>query len=364
MRLVLLAHPEHKRVASLQAALHSRRLPEARVLAWRDWLRQPERLFSLLDQPCWLKLEAPGEDADTQQLLIAQGARLQNRPVPPLLAHGEIGHAGLWFAGFESALQGLAGALAQRPWVRCLNTPDAIRLMCDKLVCQHHLQHHGLAIPGLLGPFGCFAELQYLMAQCRQRRVFVKQRYGSSASGVVAVDSNGRGQWRASSSVEMVAGEGRLFNSKRIRQYRDTEVVRLIDRLASNPLYAEAWVPKPMLDGQRFDLRVVCLAGQPMHRVARFADCAMTNLHLGASRRSVSDCLSPAAIERLERTARKVAANLPGGRVAGVDLIATERRVHVLEVNAFGDWLPRLQWHGQTIHEAQIALLQRLHCNE
>lgn len=358
MRLVLLAHSAHKRVASLQAALAALGLPAATVVAWRDWLSRPECLTTRLDEPCWLKLEAPGEDEATQRLLIARGAELAGAPAPRPLGYGEIGDGAFCFEGFESALADLARTLAARPWVRCVNSPESIRLMCDKLACQRHLLAAGVEVPTLLGAVADFAELRQTMAERGARRVFVKPRYGSTASGVVALETDGGSRWLATSSAEMT-GEARprLFNSRRVRRYRDAAAARLIDALAPERLYAEVWIPKPSWSGRGFDIRLVTLAGRPAHRVARLSSQPMTNLHLGAERGRVEERLSPAAVTALEAAAARVARSFPQALVAGVDLIATERRVSVLEVNAFGDWLPRLLWRDRSVHAEEIELL-------
>ncbi|WP_137937890.1 STM4014 family protein [Chitinivorax sp. B] len=358
MRLVLLAHPAHPRVTSLQQVLVAQHLPPAVVVSYRDWLTDPTMLLAALQAPCWLKLEAPGEAEQMSDVLIARGAAASGQVTPPALRHGELAHSAWWFRGFADALRELEVALWQRPWVRCVNPPATILAMCDKLACQQRLQQHGIDTPLLLGAVTGFADLQAQMQQQAIRRVFVKPRYGSSASGVVALETDGRGRFAATTSVEMqTSPTPQLFNSLHIRRYRDQAVAVLIDALTPNALYAEAWVPKPRSGNQRFDIRMVTLAGQPTHRVVRLSHHPMTNLHLGNQRGSVENYLSLAAIERMEATTDLVAACFPESHVAGIDMIVTERRCHVLEVNAFGDWLPQLQWRGKTVHEAQVAAL-------
>ncbi|MBB5016849.1 glutathione synthase/RimK-type ligase-like ATP-grasp enzyme [Chitinivorax tropicus] len=356
MRWVLLANPAHPRVASLQAALAEAGLPLAQVVSYQDWLSRPATLWQALDSPCILKLEAPGEHAWVQDHLIATGAALQGAARPAALAHGELAHQAWWFSGFQHHLHGLDQALQARPWVRCLNPPTTVLAMCDKWACQQALAASGLSVPDQLGLVGGFAQLQAQMLQQGLRRVFVKPRYGSSASGVVALAHDGRSRWVATTSVEMTLA-GRLFNSLKIRRYHDQAVVTLIDALAPNALYAEAWVPKPQAGGGRFDVRVLCLGQSPLHRVARVSRSPLTNLHLGNQRRAVEDCLDAPRVAALERVASQAAGCFPDAWLAGVDLIVGARQCHVLEVNAFGDWLPRLTWQGQTVHQAEVALL-------
>ncbi|MFZ2268105.1 MAG: STM4014 family protein [Azonexus sp.] len=368
LRLVLLAHPGLPRVDSLQAALAAAGHQAASVVAWQDWLRNPDCLLPHLSSssgdPVWLKLEAPGEAPGCLDQLLDLSARAAGLAPPAPLLPGELAHGALGHAGFQAALHGLQAQLAAHPAVRCFNPPADILAMADKLACQQTLQAAGVPVPPLLGAISSFEELVEKLRQTGRRRVFVKPRYGSSAAGVVALESDGHGRYRATSSVEMVDTDDpaspRLFNSLRIRRYAGPQLPRLIDALAPHAPYLEQWVPKPRLGRHSFDLRVLTLARQACHRVARLAPHPLTNLHLGNQRGAVEDCLDPAAQSQLASAAASAAACFPDSLMAGVDIIVNRGRAHVLEMNACGDWLPRLSWQGQTVHQAEIALMEQL----
>jgi hypothetical protein len=366
LRLVLLAHPEQARVGSLQAALAAAGQPAARLVSWRDWLDTPDILTSHLAAhggPTWLKVEAPGEIAGSHDLLLRQGALAAGVAPPAPLLRGELAHGALAHVGLQSAMNRLRAQLADHPEVRCFNPPKDILAMADKWLCQQTLQSHGVPVPPQLGEIDGFESLTEKLRQTGQRRVFVKPRYGSSAAGVVALESDGRGRYRATTSVEMVETDGqapRLFNSLRVRRYVGPQVSRLIDALAPHAPYLEQWVPKPRIGTRSFDLRVLTLAGQACHRVARLAPHPLTNLHLGNQRGAVEDCLDADDQARLAATAASAAACFPDSLMAGVDIIVSRGRAHVLEMNACGDWLPRLNWLGRSVHQAEIALMERL----
>lgn len=318
-------------------------------------------MAAALDAPCALKLEAPGEDAATLHAQIQRGARCAGKPPQPPLAHGELAHGRLTYLGLEDALTKLAAFLAERPWVRCLNPPADILNQCDKLACRVRLDGAGIPQPPLLGEIDGFAALEAAMQAHDCARVFVKPRYGSSAAGVVALSRNPQGRFIAETSTEIVRGTNglRLFNALRVRRYRDREVAELINALSPQRLYAERWIPKPVRAGRGFDVRIVTLAGEPQHRVARSAPHPITNLHLGAARGTLEAWVDTSSVGAVEAAARRVAACFPHSAIAGIDLIVRRTRVHVLEVNAFGDWLPRLRWRGQLLHDTQAAWLRQ-----
>ncbi|MNT22501.1 hypothetical protein D3C72_1578850 [compost metagenome] len=263
-----------------------------------------------------------------------------------------------WFAGFTNAMQGLARQLAAMPQIRVFNAPAEICLMTDKLACQRHLAAHGVPIPALLGPVQSYEHLQSLLHEHQLDRVYLKPRYGSSASGVVAYRRNKAGRHQATTSAALHRTEGatRLMNSKRMARYEsEHDIAALVDALASQELYAEAWLNKPRCGDSHYDLRVVTVAGQPAHRVARIGAQMMTNLHLDNQRGDAAGLLNAADMAALEAASAQAARAFPHSHVTGYDLVVRHGQAHVLEANAFGDLLPGLLWQGADTYAAQLA---------
>lgn len=356
--LTLLATQGSKRVRLMQAARAQLRLPPAHVLEWRDWLAQPALLEAALRQPGRLKIEPPGDDPAAHLLLLQAGWRLLERPPVAAPAHGELLAMDAWFAGFSNAMQGLARQLATLPAIRVVNAPAEIVRMTDKLACQRHLAAHGVPIPALLGPVHGYDHLQALLHEHDLDRVYLKPRYGSSASGVVAYRRNKAGRQQATTSAALYRTEGitRLMNSKRMARYETQhDIAALVDALAAQELYAEAWLNKPRCGDSHYDLRVVTLCGQPSHRVARMGQQMMTNLHLDNRRGDAAGLLNAADLAALEEASAQAARAFPHSHVTGYDLVVRQGQAHVLEANAFGDLLPGLLWQGIDTYTAQLT---------
>lgn len=353
---VVLGVAASKRLRGLQAARAALGLPPARLVPWRDWLADPACLDAALAPDVRVKIEPPGDDVEVHARLLHAGAHLLDRPARAPLQHGELCATDVWFAGFEQALARLAAQLAPFDVV---NDPAEIALMTDKWRCQQHLAAHGLPTPTLLGRIGGFDELEALLRRHGLERVFVKARHGSSAAGVVAFRRNARGDLQATTSAHLVEGldTPRLFNDKRIRSYTaPREIARVIDLVAAQDAYVEAWVPKPRCGAGHFDLRVLALDGEPAHRVARVGLRPMTNLHLDSRRADPAALLRAEELALMEDAARRAAAAFPRSRVIGFDLVVKGRRAHVLEANAFGDLLPGLLWQGRDAYVAQAGV--------
>lgn len=349
MRLAVVGNPGNRRVGLFAAAVRRAGLPAPRVLSWLEILTsdpEPFKPYSLV------RIEAAGEDEEVDRILRGSADPLR---------HGEIGGSASWFAGFGAAL-GKVVALASE--ARLLSRPEDIRVMFDKAVCHHKLESAGVPVPPALGfsPSGW----DDLVRSCPWRRVFVKPRHGSSASGVLALEFGGRpgrgGRVQATTSVEVA--DGRLFNSLRVRRYRDErEIAAIVDRLARDGLHVERWYPKADLSGMVMDVRVVLVGGRPTHAVGRGSRSApMTNLHLGGDRIDAAAIRAEAGEDAwlaAMETCERVAALFPGTLQIAVDLMfGVGWRGHAIaEVNAFGDLLPGLHVDGRDTYDAQIAAL-------
>ncbi|PWF55387.1 STM4014 family protein [Massilia glaciei] len=360
--LVMLGAGGGKRVRHMQSARQHLGLPPATVLEWQAWLDRPAALAALLARPCGFKVEAPGDDPAIQHRMATQGCALLGRALPDVPAFGELAVSDAWFAGFSAAMRALAAQLDEFPHVRVVNAPHEIVIMTDKLACQQHLRSHDVPIPPLFGQIEGYAHLRDLLDELGLDRVFVKARYGSSASGVIAYRRNRRGAEQATSSAHLVRGAGptRLYNVKRLRTYTaHDEIAELIDLLASQHAYVEAWLPKPRTGGGHYDVRVVTLAGQPAHRVARVGARMMTNLHLDNQRADVDTLIGEVGRDALDAVARRAAAAFPSSHVIGLDLVLHNDKAKVLEANAFGDLLPGLLWRGHDTYAAQLRQFNR-----
>jgi hypothetical protein len=198
----------------------------------------------------------------------------------------------------------------------------------------------------------------------------VKLAHGSSASGVLAVETTASGRIRATTSVERTS-DGSLHNSLRIRRYTDeAQIAAIVDTLAPDGLHIERWLPKASLGNRSADLRIVVVAGRATHAVVRTSRSPLTNLHLGGARGELAAVRVLAGDRWAEALSisERAAACFPGTLCVGVDLLPAIgwRRFAVGEVNAFGDLLPRLTGlpgsgaEGLDTYAAQIAAFRSL----
>ncbi|MET9467622.1 STM4014 family protein [Streptomyces sp. NPDC006544] len=347
-RWAVVGNPENRRVALFAAAVRDAGLPAARIVPWARVLREGGAAFGPDEL---VRLDSPGENTEVDRALrgLEESTRVEG--------------GARWYARFTAAVRSLTGGIR-------LDDPDELAVLFDKRSCHRALDAAGVPVPrsptsGGGAPVRGWDDVRALMDAHGMPRVFVKPAHGSSASGVVAVETAGRGRVRAATSVE-AAEDGRLHNSLRVRRLTgEREIAALVDALAPDGLHVERWWPKASLGGRAADLRVVVMAGRATHAVVRTSLSPMTNLHLGGSRGDLSavvEAAGPRWADALD-VCERAAACFPGTLCVGVDLLPAVgwRRFAVAEVNAFGDLLPGLTGlpgsgaEGLDTYAAQVA---------
>lgn len=353
------SHPSgQRRTQRLREALSRRQLPTPRVFDYMTLLSAPDVVLDAAQGAIAVKLDSPGAGDEVHDAFVRRGASLVDGARASPRGHGELVDAHLRFHGFADLLQSMASAL---PTVRWLNAPGDILRMCDKWRCQQALQATGAQTPAMLGLIEGYAHLQSMLDAGGHDRVFVKARYGSSAAGVVAYRRHRDGRAVACTTVgiRQAGDRTRLFNQLQLQRYTRTgEIAALVDALATQGAYAEAWVAKPRASNdpaRHFDLRVIACNGEARQRVARLSSGPMTNLHLGNQRADLQHLLDDDAGVRIERAVAQASTAFPHSRCIGFDLIPLRDRCVFLEANAFGDDLQDVTWQGRDACDDQVA---------
>lgn len=373
LKFVLVANLETRRVELFQQALTRFGLPIAELVPYEKLLAGQCSLAEWDAPALWFRFDAPERNFAVDRALIAAGAGFEDRG--PHQRIGEMGAYELpadkgrilyprqWYLGWRQRLQEWAKQI-QGP---ALNHPEDIATMFDKVQCQRILANHNIPIPRSLNHHTSIVNYEHLREQMTAQdcqRVFVKLAHGSSASGVVAYERRGAAE-RAITTVERVEanGEVRFYNSRKIRQYSDSNhIADIINFLLAESAQAEAWMPKARLQGREFDARVVVIGGKARQAVLRVGNSPMTNLHLGNDRREISALPKALTLEswhEMLRTCERAAACFPRSFYCGIDLlIAPNLRDHsILELNAFGDLLQGITWQGWDTYTTEVAML-------
>jgi hypothetical protein len=369
-RYVLVANPGTKRCETYRrelAAFWAARgaTPDVELVPWAEVVPRDGSLDGLptFDRPAVVRLESPGKDDEVTRLLLEAGARA-DPTAPPCdwrslpMPKGLLVRPGLWFRGFRRVLEGLHKSFAARPQLRPTACPLAVAEMFDKTATCRRLHAAGVPVPPRLEyPADVFAEL-VADAPDRWPTAYLKLNTGSSATGMVFLRlAADRVHFVGTTTVAEI--DGRFFNTRRLRTVTGPDLDRVSGFIISEGAIVQRGVPMAQLDGQNFDLRVVCVYGTPAATIFRLSSNPMTNLHLGGRRGDFARCRAAvptrAWLDALDHCAD--AAGCFDSAVAGVDVVFERgfARHYVLEVNAFGDFFPGwVDARGRSVHSQEI----------
>jgi hypothetical protein len=373
LRYVVLANPGSKRwlayAADLTAFWQDRGdRPDVELVHWAEVVPRDGNLdgLSAFDRPALVRLESPGQDFAVTRLLLQAGARDAaneadgNWDTLPY-RKGQLVRPRLFYQGFLRVLRGLRQAFDARPHLQPLACPLAVGELFDKNATTARLTAAGLPCPPSLdAPVTSEALLDELRARHWQT-AYVKLNTGSSASGIAVVHALERRPWATSSVIRL---DGDFYSTRRLRRCEGEELHAVLHFLLREGACVQRGIPMAQIDGENFDVRVVVLHGEPAFTVFRLSPWPMTNLHLGGRRGRVESCrrvVPPRAwLDALDDCVR--AARLYPCAMVGVDLLFERGylRHYLLEVNAFGDFFPRLtDDQGRTVHRAEIEATAR-----
>jgi hypothetical protein len=376
-RYVLIANPGTKRCETYRRELlayWSARGESAdlEIVPWADVVPRGGCLDGLpaFDRPAVVRLESPGKDDWVTRLLLEAGA--SDDPLEPPrdwraleIPKGLLVRPGLLYCGFRQVLAGLRRSFDARPHLRPTACPLAVAHMFDKNHTLATLAAAGVPVPGWVPPeqVSSFEDgLFHVLCHPAWPVVYAKLNTGASATGIVVVHNRPEAVY----GVTTMAQVGREFyNTRRVRHVRDHEISECLGLLQREGMTVQRGIPMAQIDGQNFDVRVVCVYGKPVASIFRLSSLPMTNLHLGGRRGDFARCRaeipSRAWLDALDHCVE--AAGCFDSAVAGVDLVFEHgyRRHYVLEVNAFGDFFPGwVDADGRSIHALEIeATLSR-----
>lgn len=368
MRLpwIVIGNPENRRVTMFQQALLARGCAEAAVVSWRALLeRGLEPLERIGHAEALVRIDSAGEDFEVERGLLRLGheealaagvSAIEPAAVDRLEPdRGRILCPRQAHLGFERLLRDLERLFREQPGWRLLNPPATIAELFDKRLTSRRYRAAGLPVPEFLDGVGSVDELRTAMDGRGWRSVFVKLSCSSSASCLAVYHRRPDGE-HAMTTTEM-ASTG-WYNSLRVRRVSGAALEQLLGFLIREGSQIERQVPKARLDGAFFDCRVLCVAGEPAFTVVRQNRHPITNLHLGGWRGDTGSFLAHVPTAELEAAlgSCRAVATLHESFQLGVDLMyeAGFTGHRVIEANAFGDLLPRLERDGLSVYEWQV----------
>ena len=241
-----------------------------------------------------------------------------------------------------------------------LNTPDALLRALDKKETKEVLMDKGLKVTPMLPSPQSFDELRQLLADCG-RGCFLKPRYGSGAGGIMAVRYQpNRNKWVVYTTLQQV--DGVIHNTKRIhRLSTEKEMIPLAEAVMQTEAILEEWIPKEQLQGENYDLRVVCRESEIDYIVVRCSKGSITNLHLNNKAHWWNELSLPEVVRQQIYFQCQEAVQSLDLQYAGVDVLI-ERGTdipYIIEVNGQGDHVYQDMFAHNSIYIQQIKNIKK-----
>ena len=241
-----------------------------------------------------------------------------------------------------------------------LNTPDALLRALDKKETKEVLMDKGLKVTPMLPSPQSFDELRQLLADCG-RGCFLKPRYGSGAGGIMAVRYQpSRNKWVVYTTLQQV--DGVIHNTKRIhRLSTEKEMIPLAEAVMQTEAILEEWIPKEQLQGENYDLRVVCRESEIDYIVVRCSKGSITNLHLNNKAHWWNELSLPEVVRQQIYFQCQEAVQSLDLQYAGVDVLI-ERGTdipYIIEVNGQGDHVYQDMFAHNSIYIQQIKNIKK-----
>lgn len=241
-----------------------------------------------------------------------------------------------------------------------LNTPDALLRALDKKETKEVLMDKGLKVTPMLPSPQSFDELRQLLADCG-RGCFLKPRYGSGAGGIMAIRYQpNRNKWVVYTTLRQV--DGVIHNTKRINRLSvEKEIIPLAEAVIQTEAILEEWIPKVQLQGENYDLRVVCRESEIDYIVVRCSKGSITNLHLNNKAHWWNELsLSEEVRQQIYFQCQEAVQSLDL-QYAGVDVLI-ERGTdipYIIEVNGQGDHVYQDMFAYNSIYTQQIKNIKK-----
>lgn len=241
-----------------------------------------------------------------------------------------------------------------------LNTPHALLRALDKKETKQVLMDRGLKVTPMLPSPRSFDELRELLTGCG-RGCFLKPRYGSGAGGVMAIRYQpNRNKWVVYTTLQQV--DGVIHNTKRIhRLTTEKEMIPLAEAVMQTEAILEEWIPKEQLQGENYDLRVVCRESEIDYIVVRCSKGSITNLHLNNKAHWWNELSLPEVVRQQIYFQCQEAVQSLDLQYAGVDVLI-ERGTdipYIIEVNGQGDHVYQDMFAHNSIYIQQIKNIKK-----
>ncbi len=366
MHFIIIGDLIGRRVKAFVDCLKEMDIHNYQVISWLDVLQDISILEKNLKENTIIRIEPPEKDLEIYRLILGfsgEKGGVSSQEIENIdFSNYQIVAPAQWYEGFTLVLEAIDKILSQNNNIYCMNHfKEAIQMM-DKSrtyeILEKEVSKYNYKLPvryktpdnyeGFVDMYG------HKVFKC-----FIKLRYGSGGTGVIAYKNNPRlGDERIFTSLnyEIVDGNRIFYSNSKVNVYQDkTKIKELLDWVLHNGAHIEDWIPKPAYNGYFFDTRVFVLSQKVQYVISRLSKTPITNLHLKNRRVEDIDFISKDHLENIKLAAEDVMKVYHQSWYAGIDIISSRSgKPYVIDVNPFGDLFHHLLGTDKNIHYLEI----------
>ncbi|MBP2655814.1 MAG: glutathione synthase/ribosomal protein S6modification protein [Firmicutes bacterium] len=345
------------------------------VITWQEYFDDFLVFSRKLRENTIVRLEPPEKDMEIYRAILKLGEvdnRLSNAEIDdidfsqfPIIAPGQ------WYAGFTKLITDIAQTCSVHADKKILMMQDHCEAlaMMDKRQTYDRLaakaKEYSYYLPAKLEAPLRVKEFREMYGG-QVLKCFIKLRYGSGGTGILAYKNNPRLNeetlW-TSLKVEIRGGKKFFYSGRKIAFITDkAKIGELIEWVLANGAHIETWIPKAAYQGTHFDTRVLVAAKTPQYFITRLSKTPITNLHLGNQRRNSSEVFTAGQLAVLSQAAADVMKVFNKSLYAGIDIVCSPGyKPYVIDVNPFGDLFHNLLGTEANVYYYEIkAALEKM----
>lgn len=190
-------------------------------------------------------------------------------------------------------------------------------------------------------------------------RFFIKLRYGSGGTGVIAYKNNPKILEETiftSLNFENIGAKKLFYSNDKINRFtRKEKLEPIINWVLENGAHIEEWIPKANYLDYCFDTRSLVINKKSQYLISRLSKTPITNLHLKNKRIDSSEILSKENLNIIKQSSEDVMKVFKSSMYAGIDVVCSKKyKPYIIDVNPFGDLFHNLVGTKENVYYVEI----------
>jgi hypothetical protein len=368
IKFLVIGDASGRRVNAFVECLKKLNIYSYTIITWLEILQDSSIFHESLQENTIIKLEPPEKDMEIYRELLKLGQLHKGLTIREIneidFSYYPIIAPRQWYEGFQNLLEQMERACEDSPHknIVVMNHFKETLIMMDKSKTYDFLadkiNKYEFYLPPKVDASASYKEFKEIHGD-KNLKCFIKLRYGSGGTGVLAYKSNPRlGQEKLWTSLnfEKIKGEKIFYSNNKVNYFDDKDMVReCIDWVLQSGAHIEQWIPKATYKGLSFDTRAFVIHKKAEYLISRLSKNPITNLHLGNKRMDSGDMMSKENIAMISRASEDVMKLFNRSLYAGIDVVcSTGYKPYIIDVNPFGDLFHNLIGTDENLHYIEI----------